>query len=738
MEPNRDSYNRRKARAANRDRAESAAGKDIGELPGVRNLKRRKACERNLLKYLLTYHKESFPLDFSTDQHEFIKAIEHAVLNGGAQAQAMPRGSGKTTIILCADCWATAYGHRRFIVLIGAEQEAADELCDDIRMMWETNDLLLEDFPEIAFPIRALEGVVNRAKAQTINGRQTFMRWSGSKLVFPTVMVPPSDPRARPKIKPNDAGLVPTVSSGSVLRARGLLARIRGMKSTTPAGDTIRPDLVLVEDFQTDASAKSDTQCATREKTIAGAVLGLAGPGKRIAAFATCTVIRKGDSADRVLNRKLYPKWKGKRCKLVNAWPSSEAAVKHWEKYQELRQAELEEGNDEHPKATAYYKKHRKAMDEGADVPWAARKFPHELSAVEHAQNLRFDNPDTFEAEYQNEPKDDHKAAADLRILTSDEHCLNVNHLKRGEVPADCGWLTVGIDVQGTLLYYVVAAVNAEFGGAIIDYGSWPEQPGHYFRLSEAERTIQQATGKANQGAAIRGALDELVAMLAGKAYTREDGVIMSIDRGLVDAGFETQNVYKWAKSTSAPFLPSMGQGVGAKQKAWDTIKRQRGERAGHGWRMPAVIKTAGARRVDIDTNTWKTAILSRFALPDGEPGRWQLFKRSPTMHRMIADHLSAEFATKTAGRGRELYEWSARPNTENHFLDCLIYAGVAANMAGARLPEETAVRLSKPPERASAAKASKVSTVMPRAEDKREDRKLSLAELRAAKRKAA
>ncbi len=372
--------------------------------------------------------------------------------------------------------------------------EAADELCDDVRTMWETNDLLLEDFPEIAYPIRALEGVVNRAKAQTINGRQTFMRWSGSKLILPTVWVRPDDPRAK-QMEPDASGLVQTVASGSVLRGRGLLSRIRGLKSTTSAGDTIRPDLVLVEDFQTDSSAKSDTQCATRERTIGGAVLGLAGPGKRIAAFATCTVIRKGDAADRILNRKLYPKWKGKRCKLVNAWPTDTEVLKHWDKYHELRDEEIEAGEDTHPKATAYYKKNRKVMDQGADIPWAARKFPHELSAHEHAQNLRHDSPDTFDAEYQNEPKDDFKSANEIRILTSDEHCLNVNELKRGELPMGTEFVTVGIDVQGSLLYYVVTAVDAEFGGAVVDYGTWPEQSSHYFKLDEIENTLQRPHG---------------------------------------------------------------------------------------------------------------------------------------------------------------------------------------------------------------------------------------------------
>ena len=57
--------------------------------------------------------------------------------------------------------------------------------------------------------------------------------------------------------------------------------------------------LQLADDIQTDDSAISPIECAKRERVMAGAVLGLAGPGRKIAGFFPCTVIRKGDAADR-------------------------------------------------------------------------------------------------------------------------------------------------------------------------------------------------------------------------------------------------------------------------------------------------------------------------------------------------------------------------------------------------------------------------------------------------------
>ncbi len=715
-----ESYDKRKARAANRDREESAAGKDIGLIPPTLKPKRRDSCERDLLKYLMTYHRESFGFDFSADHLDFIAEIERAILHGGAKAQAMPRGSGKTTIILLALCWAIAYGHRRFIVLIGSEKESATELADDFRTIWETNDRLLEDFPEIAYPIRELEGVVQRAKTQTSGGQQTHMRWSGTKLVTPHVQ------RA-------DG----TWTQQCVVRAVGLLGRIRGMKYTTAAGEVLRPDVVLCEDFQTDESAASEVQCAKRERKIAAGILGLAGPGKTMAAFATCTVIRWGDAADRILNRKIYPRWKGRRCKLVNAWPTDYATGGGlWQKYTEIRDNEIEAGSETHPKATAFYKKHRNKMDAGADVPWVDRKFPHELSHIEHAVNLKHDNPDSFDAEYQNEPKDDAAEATAFRVLTSDEYCTLPGGIARYTVPEWATTVTVGIDVQQDVLFYTVVAAGESFGGVVIDYGSWPKQPDGYFSRADVTVTLEKATGQQGKAAIVEG-LTKLCDELFSKRYTGDAGNTWKIERGLVDSGYQTAAIYRWARETQYPVLPCMGFGVGATKKPWADTKARRGERVGYGWRMPPVSKTTAARRVDIDTNTWKSDLLRRFTISPGNAGRWNVFKRTATGHRMWADHMASEYPTEVTAAGRTVFEWKVRPNKENDFLDATIYAAVAANLAGVSHPDDAPKKRRRQalPKSASGGKQTN------RAEKNDKElgttrRRKSIAEMRAAKRR--
>ena len=81
--------------------------------------------------------------------------------------------------------------------------------------------------------------------------------------------------------------MLPTIpgsnASGAIIKVAGITGRIRGMKFKRADGHSVRPSLVVLDDPQTDESARSISQCATRESILAGAVLGLAGPGKKIA-----------------------------------------------------------------------------------------------------------------------------------------------------------------------------------------------------------------------------------------------------------------------------------------------------------------------------------------------------------------------------------------------------------------------------------------------------------------------
>ena len=77
---------------------------------------------------------------------------------------------------------------------------------------------------------------------------------------------------------------------------------------------------------------------------------------------------------------------------------------------------------------------------------------------------------------------------------------------------------------------------------------------------------------------------------------------------------------------------------------------------SGSAGRNCRAIAIQSQRHVLYDTNFWKTFVHSRLAVPLGDAGCLALFGRDPARHRMFADHLTAEFFVRTAGRGRVFY----------------------------------------------------------------------------------
>ena len=163
-------------RAANikRNRSASRAGRDIGELPTVADPARRDAARASFETFCTAYMPATFTLPWSADHRDVIGRIEAATLTGGLFAFAMPRGSGKTSLVIAAAVWALLYGHRDFVVIVGADENHARRMLDAIVLELETNDALLADFPEVCVALRALERIHQRGA-----GRRRRLRRRG-------------------------------------------------------------------------------------------------------------------------------------------------------------------------------------------------------------------------------------------------------------------------------------------------------------------------------------------------------------------------------------------------------------------------------------------------------------------------------------------------------------------------------------------------------------------------------
>ena len=659
-------YQAYKEKAAARARVSSEAGRDIGELPPVANSQRKARAERDFRYFCEAYFPLTFNLAWSPDHLKVITKVEEAVLHGGLFALAMPRGSGKTSLAECACLWAVLYGHSEFVCLIGSDEGHAMDMLESIKTELEGNELLAADFPEVCFPIECLDGIANRCSGQLCGGERTHIGWTANEIVLPTM------PGSR--------------ASGAIIKVGGITGRIRGMKFKRADGHTVRPSLVVLDDPQTDESARSLSQCSTRERILAGAVLGLSGPGKKISGIMPCTVIRPGDMADNILDRDKHPDWNGERTKMMYSFPTNE---KLWAKYAEVRAESLRTHGDI-LEATEFYRANREAMDEGAQVAWLERFNHDELSAIQHAMNLKLQDEAAFFAEYQNEPLPE-KGVEDEGLLAPDQIASKTNGHKRGEVPIGASHLTMFIDVQQKMLFYIVAAWEDDFTGYIIDYGSYPDQKRSYFTLKDAQRTLQSVARGAGIEGAIYAGFEKLTNQYLAREWRRDDGAMMRIGLCIIDAnwGMSTDVVYQFCRQSqhAAVLLPSHGRFVGASSLPFSEYKKRPGDRVGHNWRIPNVHGKRSVRHALYDTNYWKSFVHARLAVAMGDKGCLSLFGRDPEAHRLLAEHLTSEYRVRTEGRGRVVDEWKARPETsENHWLDGLVGCAVAGSIQGAVL----------------------------------------------------
>jgi len=662
-------YEQRKEAERARNAAMSAAGRDIGPIPAVANPERKARALLDFRVFCESYFPNTFSIPWSPDHLKVHARLEGAVVYGGLFAMAMPRGSGKTSMCEAAALWAILRGHP-FCALIGPTKPLAQRMLQSIKTEIESNETLAGDFPEVCFPIQALEGITNRCHGQTCGGESTHITWTNNEVVFPTIKGSPL--------------------SGAILVVAGITAACRGLKFKRTDGKSVRPTIAIIDDIQTDESAASPGQCATRERMISGAVLGLAGPGKKICGIMPCTVIRTGDVADNLLDRVKHPEWNGERTRLMYAHPADE---KKWAKYAELQADSYRAGN-RGEEATEYYRSHRSAMDKGAKPAWPERFNPDEISATQHAMNLRIRDPITYASEYDNEPivLEEHVAE-----LTADQIATKLNHLGRGEVPAGVSYLTAFVDIQEKALFWAVCGWTEEFTGYVLDYGCFPEQHAAYFTLAGLKLTLARELKTNGLEPTIFAGLDKLCGILLGKSWQRDDGAELKIDRCLIDAnwGLSTEVVYQFCRQSAhaARVMPSHGKYVGASSLPFDQYSKKKGDRVGHNWRIPSVGGKRAIRHAVFDTNYWKSFIHSRLAVPLGSRGSLSVFGSKPQPHRLLADHLTAEYRVRTEGRGRTVDEWRLKPGRpDNHWLDCAVGCAVAASILGAALGETRAM----------------------------------------------
>ena len=279
-----------KNESQNRIRAEK---RKLSSLLAKCDTDERRACDASLQTFLETCFPNAFRLEWSEDHIRLIKDIESATVHGLLKALAMPRGSGKTTILIRAALWAILTKHRRFLCIVAATEAKARRLLRSIKTEILHNEKLHELYAAELQAVLALGNEAKNASQQNVNGQLTGTEWTVDSISF---------------------GLIEgSELTGAAISVCGITGNIRGQELTLSSGEVVRPDMALIDDPQTKKSAKSQGQCNERHGTMMGDVLGLSGPGVKISGFATCTVIYQNDLADRLLDSSLSGDWNGSK-----------------------------------------------------------------------------------------------------------------------------------------------------------------------------------------------------------------------------------------------------------------------------------------------------------------------------------------------------------------------------------------------------------------------------------------
>jgi len=611
-------------------------------LPKVGNPGRKARCAESLALFAETYLPRVFNLPMSDGQREDFATMQTAIEEGGRYAFAAPRGDGKTSRVEAAILWAGLYGHRCCIVVVGADLGAANEIVESVKLEIRTNETLREDFPVPCWAATLAEDTALRAKGWTWAGVSLFMRWGKGGIVLPV--------------------LEGADGPGCVIVPRGLTGRLRGMRLKV-GKRAVRPDFYAIDDPQTDESAASPAQVATRENLILGAIMGSGGPAASSAAMMPCTIIKPDDLAARFLDKKRHPDWQGSTRSLIRKWPEAQKTL--WKEYMNKRREDGPETAD------AFYTANREAMDAGAAVDWPERYTRgKEQTAIQHAENLLCDlGEEVFAAEYQNQPQQIASGQYELTINHVLAHAIDIPRL---HVSPAVTVLVGGVDINRAGLHWVVAGFRQDMSAHVAAYGRHPQR-GELWPENAPEQVIAQNI--------FRG-LKELVDALAQTTFHRGATHILP-GRILIDAGFSGATVHRFAEVSRYPFrvLPSIGRAASQYRVTKGTLIGRPGEMV-----HEQKAQTRICNYALFNACHWRHIMQRAFLGIPGEAGSCTLYKVDNSQaHQPFAEHIIGERLTNLYQTDKgPRYEWSPRgPGVHWDWADALTICYAAAALAG-------------------------------------------------------
>lgn len=659
---------------------ESRENANIVVIPVCEDRERRESLEANDEAWLMYYFGEGCELDdpfwyeFTEQQREMIHSIAHALDFGGDQAMAASRGEGKSTITERLVLKKHLEGKVDYSVIFQASGSLAESSLDSIKTAIELNPLLAADYPEVCIPVRDLEGAPQKAGSQKITGyrhdtlepfakvRSKFT-WSGPEIIFPNV---PGSPSAR-----------------SIIATRGLDAAVRGLKKRGK-----RPQLAVIDDPDTEDTARSKDQADKLEKRIDSAIGGLGGQQKAIGRVIISTIQSTISVSFKYTDPEQKPSFKGKRFRFLVKKP---ARMDLWDEYVEMRKDDPKRGDLFWRRSHKFYLDNREEMDRDHVIS-NKNRFDGSLladgSQVEVSALQRYFNEvaklgqSSVSTEFDNDPPEElavvESGLEPRRIQTK------VNNHPRRVIPPGVVLLTQGIDCRKVALHWCIRGWQMDGTSHTIDYG-----------VHEVRGTVYGSDEGVD--VAIRRAILERMEATKESRYIHHDdeNKLMHVDLTLVDAAWRTQAVYGACHDAGAGVMPIMGFGKSdgcTQANFYDAQRNTVDKQPGDGWFLSRKGKLW---LVCADADRWKNWEHDRWMAPPDTAGSMHIFgfesdnpdrlSNDQKSHHAYARHICNESEVEEPYKGSIRRVWRKKSDN-NHWLDASYYSDVAASMRGVKL----------------------------------------------------
>ena len=615
-------------------------------------------------------HRELFPMstgasEFGRDQQKAIRRFQAIVQgrSGGKLVQCEPRGYCKTSRAINQILLGHLQGDIQFSLLVSSELGKTADIMDQIQSELLGNEELMKLYPGVFTCFQHIEGKAIKCKAQTMDGNFTHIGWSVDEIRFPVI---PGEP--------SSGGIILVRTKDNL---RGISKKIRFGEE---AGKGIRPGFVLLDDIQTDRDARSPTICAQIHHNIKRAVLFGGSHTKKVKVVMTITPNKRDDVAHQFIQKE--PSWEVAQYSMLQKFPDN---MDLWDEFGRilLNFDKFKEGDRKkaQKRACEFVRENYDALHEGAQVAWEAafeydEDDPLELSALHHAMIFYYEEgEEAFNFECQckldTATKEEEMIKATPAIIMS-----RVSHLPRRKVPVNCMHIATHVDCNQDLFTYMTIASPQGFYPYIIDYGTYPKQPGTVwkkrkilYKLSDLYPDIQ----KEDIASLMYAATMDLSQIIAKTNYEREDG--LSLQNRYV--GFDT----KWMgdhvvrairESPMRSFLHAC-QGASYDEKTRPMMEQSALDRDLHYLCYTGISTDRSVPLLKIDTNSIKTLVHRAFIARPGTIGSGQLFlPENPSDHHLIALQISSENPEVRVNTKdeRAVTVWTEDESQDNEGLD--------------------------------------------------------------------